>query len=96
MSLTIMIGLIAGFCTTVAYLPQVLRTWRTRSTGDISLGMFSVMVLGLACWLIYGILLADIPLIVSNAVTLVLAGAILLFQIASRVSKRAARANPVA
>ena len=81
MSLTIAIGLAAGFCTTVAYLPQVLRTWRTRSTEDLSLGMFSVMVLGLSGWLVYGILLGDIPLIVSNAVTLVLAGTILFFKL---------------
>jgi MtN3 and saliva related transmembrane protein len=70
-----------GFCTTIAYLPQVLRIWRTRSTKDISLGMFSVMVLGLFCWLLYGILLGDIPLILSNAVTLVLAGTILFFKL---------------
>lgn len=75
-SLTIF-GLIAAFLTTIAFLPQVLRTWRSRSTKDISLVMFVVYVTGIVCWLIYGILLNDIPLIASNSVTLVLSGAIL-------------------
>lgn len=75
-SLTIF-GLVAAFLTTIAFLPQVLRTWRSRSTKDISLVMFVVYVTGIVCWLIYGILLDDIPLIASNSVTLVLSGTIL-------------------
>ncbi len=49
--------------TTAAFLPQVLRTWRTRSTSDISLGMFVTYVTGILLWLIYGLMLGDIPLI---------------------------------
>ena len=51
-----LIGFAAAACTTVAYAPQVIKVWKTRSTGDISLGMFLVMVLGLALWLAYGLL----------------------------------------
>ena len=72
-----LVGMVAGVLTTVAFLPQVLRTWRTRSTADISLVMFLIYVTGIVLWLIYGLMLNDLPLITSNAVTLVLAGAIL-------------------
>lgn len=76
-----LVGSAAGVCTTVAYLPQVIRTWRTRSTADISLGMFSVMVLGVIFWLIYGIALNDWPIIGANSVTLVLTGTILVLKL---------------
>ena len=61
--------------------PQFIKVWRTRSTEDISLGMFLVLVLGVALWLLYGLLSGDGPLIASNAITLVLAGAILFMKL---------------
>ena len=76
-----LIGFAAATCTTVAYAPQAIKVWKTRSTGDISLGMFLVMVLGLALWLIYGLLSGDGPLIASNAVTMLLAGGILVMKL---------------
>lgn len=75
------LGLCAAFCTTIAYLPQALRTWRTRSTKDISLGMFALMVLGVALWLVYGLIKADLPLVASNGATLLLAGSILVLKL---------------
>jgi MtN3 and saliva related transmembrane protein len=80
MSVTV-IGLLAAFCTTLAYAPQAIKTWRTRSTADISLGMFSLMVVGIVFWLIYGVLIADLPLILANLVTLALAGTILVLKL---------------
>jgi len=71
------LGLAAAFCTTAAYAPQALKAWRSRSTADISLSMFLLMVTGIVLWLIYGLMIADIPLIVANGVTLCLAGTIL-------------------
>ncbi|HEY7852306.1 MAG TPA: SemiSWEET transporter, partial [Caulobacteraceae bacterium] len=71
----------ASFCTTVAFLPQVLRAWRTRSTRDISLGMFLVFSVGILLWLIYGLMVRDAPLIAANAVTLVLALTILVLKL---------------
>ncbi|APZ41909.1 SemiSWEET transporter [Acidihalobacter ferrooxydans] len=71
------IGLAAGALTTVAFLPQVIKVWRTRSARDLSLGMYFTFTLGVALWLIYGILLHAWPIILANAVTLLLAGAIL-------------------
>ena len=66
------LGSIAGFCTTVAFLPQVLKVWRTRSARDVSLGMYAVFTLGVVCWLAYGWLLMIWPIIIANIVTLVL------------------------
>lgn len=77
MSAVTWIGLLAACCTTLAYAPQAIKTWRTRSTRDISLGMFSLMVAGIVLWLVYGVLIADLPLILANLVTLALAGTIL-------------------
>ncbi len=71
------IGLAAAFCTTVAFLPQVIKTWRTRSTKDISLVMFLVFTTGIFLWLVYGVLLRDMPLIVANGTTFVLSATIL-------------------
>jgi len=76
-----LIGFAAATCTTIAYAPQAIKVWKTRSARDISLGMFLIMVLGLALWLIYGLLSGDAPLIASNAVTMVLAGGILVMKL---------------
>ena len=81
MSLVMLIGLVAACCTTIAYAPQAIKTWRTRSTKDISLGMFVLMVTGVALWLAYGVLIGDVPLILANVVTLSLAGTILVLKL---------------
>lgn len=77
MSFVTLTGMVAAVLTTIAFLPQVLRTWKTRSTSDISLVMFATYVTGIVLWLVYGLMLGDLPLICSNAVTLVLSGTIL-------------------
>jgi MtN3 and saliva related transmembrane protein len=78
---TTAIGLVAATCTTVAFIPQVLKAWQTRSTSDISAGMFLLLVVGIVLWLIYGAILGDLPLIVANVVTLCLAATILAFKL---------------
>jgi MtN3 and saliva related transmembrane protein len=75
------LGLAAALCTTTSFVPQVVKTWKTRSTDDISLGMYPVLVFGTVLWLCYGAFLEDAPLIVGNGITLVLAGSILLFKL---------------
>jgi MtN3 and saliva related transmembrane protein len=75
------IGYVAGTCTTLAFLPQVIRTWKTRSTEDISLGMFSLMVFGIGLWLFYGVVTEDWPLIIADGFSLFLAAMILLMKI---------------
>ncbi len=71
------IGSIAAFLTTVAFVPQVLKIWRSRSAKDISLPMYVVFTLGVALWLVYGVLLGAMPIIIANSVTLLLSAAVL-------------------
>lgn len=66
------VGLAAGFCTTVAFVPQVLKAWRSRRTKDVSLGMYLFMATGVALWLAYGLLISSMSVTVANSVTLVL------------------------
>ena len=65
-----LIGLGAAFCTSVAFLPQVVRNFKRRSAGDLSLLSFSVFTLGVLLWLAYGLLVDDLPIIVANIFTL--------------------------
>jgi MtN3 and saliva related transmembrane protein len=74
---TTTIGFVAALLTTIAFLPQALKVWQTRSAKDVSLGMYMLFTLGVALWLIYGVLLNSWPIIVSNLLTLVLAGVVL-------------------
>lgn len=77
MTLLDSIGSIAATLTTVAFVPQVWQVWRTRHTHDISLGMYAIFTCGVAMWLVYGLLLGAWPIIIANAITLLLAGAVL-------------------
>ncbi|HTJ51334.1 MAG TPA: SemiSWEET transporter [Cyclobacteriaceae bacterium] len=78
------LGLVAGACTTVAFLPQVVKTWKSRSAKDLSLGMFSFFCFGVLLWLVYGIMKMDIPVIAANLVTLMLASTLLFFKLRFR------------
>ena len=71
------IGIVAGCLTTAAFVPQLVKVWRSRSAEDLSLGMFLMFTLGIALWLAYGLLTWSVPVILANAVTLVLSLAIL-------------------
>jgi MtN3 and saliva related transmembrane protein len=75
------LGLAAGFLTTASFVPQVVKTWRSRSAEDVSLGMFLMFVAGVAMWLAYGVLRGDLAMALANAVTLVLAGSIVFFKL---------------
>ena len=81
MDSTTLIGYFAGFLTTVAFVPQVLKTWKSKSASDLSLGMFLVFSLGVLCWLIYGILLSEDPIVFWNTVTLILALTLLIMKL---------------
>jgi MtN3 and saliva related transmembrane protein len=71
------IGLTAAVCTTISFVPQLIRIWRLRSAREISLTMFLVYSLGVLLWLLYGIFIRSQPVILANAVSLVLSLAIL-------------------
>ena len=77
MQSTDLIGYLAAVLTTCSFVPQALHTFRTRDVRGISLGMYSVFTVGIALWLVYGLALGAWPIVVANAITLVLAGAIL-------------------
>ncbi|MCD6111080.1 MAG: SemiSWEET family sugar transporter [Thermoplasmata archaeon] len=72
------IGYVAGTLTTVSFLPQVVKCLKTKSTSDISGAMYVIFETGVLLWLIYGLLTADLPIIVANSVTASLAAAVLL------------------
>ena len=81
MDLIIALGLIGAMLTTVSLLPQLIKVCRTRSTKDISAGMFVLFSTAFIVWLIYGILIRDIPLIIANTFAVVQAIIILIFKI---------------
>ena len=75
------VGFFAAFCTTISFLPQVIKVYKTKSTKDISLYMFLIFTIGTFCWLIYGILESSLPIIIANTITLILSATILLYKI---------------
>ena len=85
--MTSMIGLIAAILTTLSFVPQAILVLRTRQTAGISLTMYAMFTLGIAFWLIYGILRNDMPIVVANVVTLSLASLILGMKVMAVVRK---------
>jgi|EP01030_Chromulinospumella_sphaerica_P026313 MtN3 and saliva related transmembrane protein len=81
MPLSDLIGYLAATLTTCSFLPQALHTFRTRDVSGISLGMYSVFTSGVALWLAYGVVLQAWPIVIANAITLVLASAILVMKL---------------
>lgn len=72
-----LVGMIAGTLTTLAYVPQVVKVWRSRSARDLSLGMFLLMNIGNFLWLVYGLLIASVGLVAANGATLALTVSVL-------------------
>jgi MtN3 and saliva related transmembrane protein len=71
--MTEFIGFAAAACTTLAFLPQVIKTYRSRSAKDLSLGTFAILTSGLLLWLVYGMLMEDIPIMLANFLTFLMA-----------------------
>jgi MtN3 and saliva related transmembrane protein len=67
----VIVGYIAGFCTSIAQFPQVLKIIRTGDTQSISIGMYLIMTLGILFWFTYGVLIPDLPMIIANGICLV-------------------------
>jgi MtN3 and saliva related transmembrane protein len=81
------IGLIAAVCTTFAFVPQVMKVWKTKQTKELSLRMYSIMFLGILIWLVYGILIDSLSIILANVVTATLVGTILVYIIQGKDTK---------
>ncbi|MCC8369306.1 MAG: SemiSWEET transporter [Rickettsia endosymbiont of Oxypoda opaca] len=77
---TEIMGYIAGILTTIAFVPQVIKTYQSRSTQNISLSMYIIYCTSVVLWLIYGILINSLPLIITEMITLILSGAILVMK----------------
>ena len=71
------IGSLAACLTTASFVPQAWMSFKTRDVSGVSLGMYSVFMAGIALWLVYGLLLGAWPIVIANAITLLLAFAIL-------------------
>lgn len=88
------IGFVAAVSTTVSFVPQVLQSYRSRDVSGISLGMYSIFTFGVGLWLVYGLMTHAWPVIIANALTLVLALSILALKLASM--KKAANQQTLA
>jgi len=75
------LGYVAAVCTTVSFLPQAFKIMRSKKTNDISLIMYSLLVVGVILWTIYGIYLNDWSLIIANSITSISATVVLVFKI---------------
>ncbi len=75
-----LIGLAAGVFTTISFLPQVIKAWKSKSTKDISIGMYIVLGVGLLLWVIYGVAINSKPIIITNAIGLILTLLVLLLK----------------
>ena len=80
-NLTTTLGLVAGVLTMIAYLPQLIKTWQSKSADDLSWSMLIILCAGIILWLVYGFSGHDIPIVAANIVTFVLASIILVLKI---------------
>ncbi|WP_415070274.1 SemiSWEET transporter [Polynucleobacter necessarius] len=74
-------GYCAAFLTTIAFLPQAVRSWRTKDLSGIAFGMYALFTFGVGLWLIYGLIIEKLPLILANALTFILALSILFLKL---------------
>lgn len=76
-----LIGFVAALLTTLSFVPQAWQTFRSRDVSGISLGMYAMFTTGVAAWLVYGLVTANLPVTIANAITLALALAVLLMKL---------------
>jgi MtN3 and saliva related transmembrane protein len=70
MEIANLIGTLSGFISSVTFLPQVIKIWKTKSAKDLSVGTLFFLILGVSLWLFYGLLKMDYPIIITNALVL--------------------------
>ncbi len=75
------LGYIAATCTTCAFIPQVMHILKTKDTSSISLGMYTIFIMGVFLWMTYGFIVGDLPVMIANAITLLLASIIWIIKI---------------
>ena len=84
---TDLFGFLAALLTTIAFLPQLYKTWRTKSADDVSLFMLILFITGLICWIIYGLKINSVPILIANIVTFIFNFLILILKISYSESK---------
>ncbi len=75
------LGLVAAALTTTSFVPQVYKTWKEKSTKDISLTMYTVLFVGVVLWLVYGLNIQSLPVIFANTITGILLVLMLLMKL---------------
>ena len=85
------LGYLAALCTTSSFIPQAMQALKTRDTHSISLGMYTLFEIGVILWLIYGLLVTDVPLIIANIITVCLTTTILALKVKNTLSGKDAR-----
>lgn len=80
-----LLGFAAGTLTTCAFWPQLQKTWVSKSAGDVSMGLLTIFSAGVCLWFFYGVFLHSWPIILTNFITLLLTGAILVLKLRYRV-----------
>jgi MtN3 and saliva related transmembrane protein len=88
------LGLVAASLTTFAFLPQVIHTWRSKSTEGLNLSMLVVLAVGITLWLIYGFGIGQLPVILANGATLLLVAVLLTLKVRDVLRGRASAATP--
>ena len=88
MTFTSIIGSLAAIVITAGYLPQTIRTVRTRSTDDIAMGSFLLLLLGSVLWVVYGFLIEDVPLVVANGLASIMSGTVFVIKMNNDIKKR--------
>ena len=89
------VGTLAACLTTVSFVPQAWLSFKTRDVSGVSLSMYSVFTIGVARWLVYGLLLSAWPIVIANAITLGLAVAILGMKVRYGVTHHESQNHPV-
>ncbi|HAV28783.1 MAG: SemiSWEET transporter [Saprospiraceae bacterium] len=75
------LGYFAAFCTTISFLPQTIKTIKTKDTSGLSLYMYLLFFIGVGCWFFYGYVISNYPLMIANGLTLFLSGIILIMKL---------------
>jgi len=75
------LGYFAAFCTTISFLPQTIKTIKTKDTSSLSLSMYVFFYIGITAWFIYGYVIDNYPVMIANGVTMILAGIILVMKL---------------
>ena len=80
-------GFLAALLTTIAFLPQLYKTWQTKSADDVSIIMLILFITGLICWIIYGIEINSVPILLANIITFIFNFSILILKVIYRENK---------